>query len=656
MLNNSLLESPARVLVYDRATLDTMAVNDLSELLQHVPGIDLTDNSYWYGEYYSIRGINGNDRFLVMLNGRRLNAQTGFPISIGNSISLKLAHSVEVVYGSTSVVHGPDAFSGIINIVTANNVSINQQRAGVAAGSYSSYDFWFESQYKQNENKWLRVFARQFKSDGFDFDGEAYQQAVARYQPPLNPEFEQPINDYNILLEWQWNNLKGGFFRQKFEEGGGRGIGQGRSPHLTILNKENRWMFTNDIYWLNWQYHSEYAELDIDFSYHDFAVDEDAKFLEFTDISYQEFIPIYRYTEDESLKARITYTYKPKTKWHVLFGGEAIRIRSIPPFANDAVFGTSTIPYSKETATQLKATRQWETKSALFNEINYRVNDKFSVQAAFRFDHSTKYGSNTTERISLCYTLNPTSSIKLLYGTAFQAPSLYYVNEQWGNAALYMTPNTTQDFNLKNQQVKSWELLYFNRINQHYIFRASYYESQLSDLIRYTPLERIYNPIANDYTAGLRFENIGKENTQGVDISLNAKFNKFTYYAHYSFADATNKSSPVPQPTPLISKHKLWAGVSYQFDHFTLSTQFKWVDNPTTLPSNPLFSDSKQGPSYHLIDTAITGPKHNKQWRWYVKINNLLNRNIEHVGIREVDNAVIPQPSINGMVGVQYTF
>jgi len=654
--NKDVSSAPAKVIIFDRNKLDRLLVRDMSDLLRYVPGVDIIDNDHWYGELYSVRGITGNDRFLVLLNGNRINSKSGFFLSVGNSLSLTMAEKVEVIFGSSSVTYGTDAFAGVINIITKTDITESSLKFGMASGNFNTRDVWLDGQLIGDDDKWLRFYARKFTSNGFNLSGQDYLQTFARYPSTIKNTFSQPIDDYNLMFEWQWNDFKGGMFRQAFNEGNGRGLGIGEGPFLTIMNEDNFFKFTNDLFWANWDLQLDDSNLTMQLNYSDFQIDSNAKFLEFTDTTYTNITPFYKTGIDHSARFSTQYQFSVNEKINALFGGEWQRIRSIPPYANDIVFGTPTIPYNSQTANLLDITQIWETKSAFYSELDYQISQNFSFLVDLRFDYSARYQNAFNSRAALNYKLSDKSFFKLIYGTSFQAPSLNFVNEQWGNEFFIMVPNTSQQTPLRAQNVKSFEIEWQQEFSENTIFTTSYYHSNLTDLIEYVFLESVFNRFANDFTQGLRFENIGNQKVQGIELSFTKKWSKFEFNSNYSFLDAKRLDDPSDTQIPLLSRHKLWLGGSYPFSAWTASINARWISRPTTTQDNIRYPGNQKGPNYVRVDLALQSELLAQHWRWSVKVNNLFDRKIEHIGSSNASTSVIPQPGINGMIGIEYTF
>ncbi|MBN1961485.1 MAG: TonB-dependent receptor plug domain-containing protein [Deltaproteobacteria bacterium] len=67
-------DAPGTVIIVTADDILNRGYNDLADLLRDLPGIDLVEHAGRFGELVTIRGIEGNDRFLVLINGHRINS------------------------------------------------------------------------------------------------------------------------------------------------------------------------------------------------------------------------------------------------------------------------------------------------------------------------------------------------------------------------------------------------------------------------------------------------------------------------------------------------------------------------------------------------------------------------------------------------------
>jgi len=273
----SAAETPNSVIVITEQQIELRGYQDLSDVLKDIPGFDISDNASRFGEYLTLRGIQGNERILVLIDGHKLNPPTGTLLSIGNSISVRFAKQIEIIYGPASAMYGADAYSGVINIISKD--SYKNKINTVFSGSYASLstiDAMIESRVKVNENLSFTVFGRMFSSNGFDVvDTDTIYNIINRYQPPHKPECEQPINDYSFFLRSDYKNLTLGYFRQMFDEGNA----YTQNPDKNVYSKENIWKLATDNLWAS--YKNEIAKigiLSIDLNMVSFSLNNNTQF------------------------------------------------------------------------------------------------------------------------------------------------------------------------------------------------------------------------------------------------------------------------------------------------------------------------------------------------------------------------------------------
>lgn len=112
-------QAPASTYVITRAEIIARGYFTLEELLTDLPGMELLP---WYqseiGTRVPVRGIQGNNRILFMVNGMRINPPGGEEMPLRHDIDIQMAERVEVVYGPAATLYGQDACSAAINIIT----------------------------------------------------------------------------------------------------------------------------------------------------------------------------------------------------------------------------------------------------------------------------------------------------------------------------------------------------------------------------------------------------------------------------------------------------------------------------------------------------------------------------------------------------------
>jgi iron complex outermembrane receptor protein len=118
-------DNPANVSVITRERIESSAATNVTDLLLYEPGV-LVRRQAGMGEGVpsdiSMRGVPGATaaaRTLILVDGIPTNA-AGTPFLIINEVPMESIERIEVVRGPYSNLYGPNAFGGVVNIITKN--------------------------------------------------------------------------------------------------------------------------------------------------------------------------------------------------------------------------------------------------------------------------------------------------------------------------------------------------------------------------------------------------------------------------------------------------------------------------------------------------------------------------------------------------------
>lgn len=661
---------PNSIQVINQQQIQERGYQDLSDVLKDIVGFDIVSNAGQFGEFYSVRGIEGNDRFLVLLNGHKLNPASGTHISIGNSISIKYAERIEIIYGPASAVYGADAYSGIINIIMKETYVPKKMNisGNVNYGSFNTIDASLETHYKVNKDLSFYFMGRYYQSEGPNFTGldttHYNYDLVYSYPTPLVADFQQPTNDHTIYFKTKYKNFTLNYFRKQFEEGNALSF----VPIIYIYNKENKWKNSTDIIWTT--YTKEFksgGKLNFDLSYKYHLQDNNTIYYKWNVpavFDANETYKQYMTGKDNTYHAVATYNRNFADKLQIILGIENEYNTYIPPYANDEVLGQSD-KYEGENAklidNELTIT---ENRSAGFGQLVYTPHKIINITLGARYDYSTRYEGVFNPRLGLIITPLESTSIKLIYGKAFQAPSLFFQYEQWGAptiATISMTEiqKTDPNWKLENQILNSYEASITQNIGKNFNIKVTGYYNDMTNLIERTFFSNsVYNKYFDTYTPGLRNENIGHQTILGGNLLVNAKIaRKLIFYSFYSYTDANSIQIDDSQiPVPRVAMHKVWAGLTFQnlFKYVTISTRFKWVSEMYNLNTD-IYPTNYQ-PGYQNLDISLTTNNISKYFRLYANFENVLNTKHNHGGLYEqsgVYTAFIPQNGFTFKLGVE---
>ncbi len=521
---------------------------------------------------------------------------------------------------------------------------------------------------KPQKDLFLDAHLRYFSSDGLNFntaDPDNYN-IVNRYQPPVSAEFQQPKRDHNLFFKAKYKNVSMAYFHRHFDEGNGRGMG----PDFYLFSEKNKWKTESDLFWTTYEKSFQKNDLfTIDFSYLFHKQSPETQFFKWrTPGDTSEAFSQYMTGLDKTFRSITSYSRSFSKRFRMIAGVEFEHTKSIPPYANDEVLGTPARYEGADAASIREELTIKETRWAGYGQATYSPVDWCDIILGGRYDYSTSYNGTFNPRLGLILRPSKKTSLKLLYGSAFQAPALFYRYEQFGTP-LFVFRSTgeiraTEDPNweLKNQRLHSYEAAVYHKFSPKFWLTLSVYSLSLHDLIQrvtYDSTGSTWNKYFNIYTDGQRNENIGEENVRGLNLTVNSVLGPDAEgYLYYSFTKAKKKMYGTSIPSAGVSPHKLWIGFTFRnlFKFITLSPRFKWVGPINTEPTNTLYAGAKQ-PGFTSLDLGIRIAPRFEGLRIIAFIGNLLGNRIRHAGLFQ-QTAIyapdIPQPGFHFRVGFEF--
>ncbi len=118
-----LSDAPATVIVISKEEIEQRGYNDVSEIFDDLPGMEIVrpyGDTYFKNYWRGYRNTIGAP-FLVMVDGVSINSLYFGIVAQMASLPLTAIERIEVVYGPASSVYGANAFMGVINIITVND-------------------------------------------------------------------------------------------------------------------------------------------------------------------------------------------------------------------------------------------------------------------------------------------------------------------------------------------------------------------------------------------------------------------------------------------------------------------------------------------------------------------------------------------------------
>ncbi|MEJ2596471.1 MAG: TonB-dependent receptor plug domain-containing protein, partial [bacterium] len=93
-------DAPATIHLITDNQIKTRGYSNLEEALNDVPGVEIQRKaSVEYSNYFTIRGIDGSEKFIIMMDGMRINSPTGTPLAIVYNYPIPYVKQIEIVMG-----------------------------------------------------------------------------------------------------------------------------------------------------------------------------------------------------------------------------------------------------------------------------------------------------------------------------------------------------------------------------------------------------------------------------------------------------------------------------------------------------------------------------------------------------------------------------
>jgi iron complex outermembrane receptor protein len=139
------IETAQPIIVMDRTQIEHQGFNSVADILQNLPQAGtppisrasvLASGEDVGGYYIDMRNL-GNNRTLVLLNGKRLGTTTSGAQDL-SQIPVSAIDRIEVLKDGASAIYGSDAIAGVVNIITRKN--FDGAEATAYLGQYSQGD------------------------------------------------------------------------------------------------------------------------------------------------------------------------------------------------------------------------------------------------------------------------------------------------------------------------------------------------------------------------------------------------------------------------------------------------------------------------------------------------------------------------------------
>ena len=591
-----LVDTPANISVVDAQTIEERHYQDVSEVLKDVPGVNVVDKGI--GATEKVIRVNGDDRVLVLVNGRRINSDIGSTSGGRNNMDLNLLpdvnliEKVEILKGAGGALYGSEAVGGVVNIIT-KKVDDSNGKVSLAFGNNDSREV--NTMYSFKENKTGVILSASKNKQGY-FKYRDYKTKSTKRWPgsskyeneKVSFKLEQEFSDStNIEIGYDYSKYDGNSFNSALYEG-------------TPLEKN-----VNNIYakfnWLLKEHNSGYIQF-----YHN-------------DLEYYNLIP-----GDEG-------NYNEKTN------GLDIQQVITTSDNNKMVLGSSW----RKSDVSTYGPNEWSNvydesvdNIALYVNDTYEFAPTWTLNLGARYDNHSEAGNETTLSAGLNKKINENSHFYINWGEVFRAPATDDLFYNCGGSFTMIG-----DRNLKPETGDTWSVGYSTKLNTKTGLSINYFESDLEDAIRW-----------KDYTTYWKVENVDKQRKKGLELNadyiLNENISLEASYTYLKVEEMREGKSNYSRDYNAIPNTYRF-GIKYQ--------DGKWNGNLWLRSGNGASHINYLDSSYLTVDMAVTY-KATRDLNFFVKGYNLFNEAYAEHGGHNGSSYNYPAQSRRFIVGAEYKF
>lgn len=472
-------EAAASVTIVSGEEIRLLGYSDLKEVLESIPGMYVSNDRNY--PYLGTRGFGRpsdyNNRILLLIDGHTTNEQVWGGASVGSDmpVNLDAVERIEVVRGPGSALYGTSAMFAVINIVTRNGTQLSGGTLNARIGSGNDRQLSGVFGSKLGRHSSLSISALGNQSDG---------PAV------FYPEFaNDPITKGAVRdLDWEKRGsilatlITGNVTTRAGIRGRSKGIPT--ASYATTFGDPREMMFdgakwaevayrtsASTKYQLSARIYGDRANYDGTFPYGPTVTTADRGL-------------------STSIGAEAAVTWDVTSRNRLTLGTEHRRMTTaMYQDSTDGVVQRSNAPYSI---------------ASFFAQNELEVFRRLKLVGGLRFDQKVGRWKALLPRIAAVLTPDDKSTIKLLYGEAYRAPS---VAESDLETDIY-----NQNFALKPERIKTYELALERRIASTLLVGVSGYNYSIRNLIEQT---------ASDTATGITFGNLMAVRGRGLEFTGN---------------------------------------------------------------------------------------------------------------------------------------
>ena len=589
---NKLIDTAANVAVVTAEDIEKRNYQSAADALKDVPGVVVTFSG---GSREKHIVLNGDDRVVIMIDGRRLNQEKGASsghqaYDIADLPSPDAIERIEVLKGGASALYGSDAVGGVINVITKQPEK-TEIRLNAGVGSW------------RTENYRASVAAKVGKT-GILVTAQKERQAYLKYKDANDSstkrwdkaDYSTDNVDVKLTQDIGKDQQATLYFHHSYKNGNqpiyiGSTLGPSAGSDLNNdVSLQYDWGKDTD--------HAGYVRLYRNYYVGNYYSDSgDNHYTETKQgIDVQQ---NFRLSENNKLTAGL--------EWR------------------DSHIGSGLYDGRKKIVTK-----------AIFLQDTWNFAPEWTLTLGDRYDKHNMFGHKNTLSAGLNKKFGEKGHAYLTWSQVFRAPQgndLYWL-EDWGwGMGLFGNPN------LKPETGDVWTIGYSTAVNDKTQIGISAFYSKLNNAIKWKD------------TGGWHYEalNVDKEKKRGFELSVNHKLtDRLSVNASYAYVKSEIETDGVNGRDYKIAPNQYKFGISYQDDRFGAELMGRGASGQ----SSAMYADSK----YLTMDLSLQY-KIKNNWKVYANLYNLTNAAYTEYPNSPVDGRDrYPAAGRHFFIGTEYKF
>lgn len=645
-----LRRAPAVATVITAADIAAMGATELDQVLESVPGLHVGRSNQANSPLYVIRGVYSefNPQTLMLHNGVPVTTLlVGNRGNVWGGLPVENIARIEVIRGPGSALHGADAYSGVINIVTKTAQDAPGTEIGVRAGSFASREGWVH-----HGGTWgplqLAAYLRLGRTDGYRRTIEADAQTAldalfatrASLAPgPMNNGLHAVDAGLDLALEaWRWRT----HYKLRDDVRSGTGVAGaldplGRARSRRVVSDLSRQGIVLGPGWT--------LALTASLLHFEQTIPVPFQLLPpgaFGGAFPQGMIGAPETWERQRrLSAVTTYSAAAGHLVRIGLGHDDLNLYASRELKNFSLVASGPliglpVPLPGGQVQEAPVAQSFigphrRRLNYLLLQDEWSFRRDWTLTAGVRHDRYTDAGSTTNPRLALVWDTSLNLTSKLLVGRAFRAPSF---NEQYG-----VNPVASGNPAVRPETIQSIEAAFAWQARGDLMLNLSLYHHRLRDMIRIAEGSAVFGNTGAQQGRGFELEAVWQPR-RGLRLSGHLALQR-------SIDDATGQDAAYAPRRHLWARADWRAGggwqASAQLNH--VGGRHRAVGDP-----RPRIADNT------TVDLALHTPQPGRGWALSASVRNLFDADVREPSLAPGQSLPYDLPQAGRAVSLQAVY